>query len=81
MYNPEETGMAMMIYIFYLSKIYEFMDTVPSLHLSLCDGVLSDHHATQRQHPSGLLPPCLSSRLHLSCLVPSTSFCVVLNDF
>lgn len=27
-YNPSEKGMARMIYIFYVSKIYEFMDTV-----------------------------------------------------
>lgn len=27
-YNPRETGMAKMIYIFYVSKMYEFMDTV-----------------------------------------------------
>lgn len=27
-YNPAEKGMARMIYIFYVSKIYEFMDTV-----------------------------------------------------
>jgi len=28
MLNPDETGMAYMLYIFYLSKIYEFNDTV-----------------------------------------------------
>lgn len=37
-YSPTQKGMAKMIYIFYLSKIYEFMDTVRAMQSPVCFG-------------------------------------------
>jgi hypothetical protein len=51
-YNPKEVGMARITYIFYISKAYEFLDTVcsPCLVNHLCDQfIMMQYYYQHRQ--------------------------------
>lgn len=83
-YSSSEKDMGWIIYVFFLSKIYEFMDTVSQQihleiavtlqsHLSTIPFALAVHHVAERQNRTNHIFACLPPWYHFGHLVSSLS--------
>ena len=80
-YSSSEKDMGWIIYVFFLSKIYEFMDTVShhihmlkmSQHQTYSNGAfaLAVYHVAERQNRTNLISACVPPWYHFCDLVRS----------